>query len=799
MRTIAITDGQILIDGQPRIILTASLFPFRVPRHQWASRMEAVKRLGYDAIDAYFPWNHHETTPGTWDFDGEKDVAAFLSQAADAGLLVLARPGPYICSEWDGGGLPAWLATTPGLRLRQAEPGYLRAVQGWYDRIIPIIAAHQYPDGGPVIMVQLENELDFFDCDDPPAYLGALAGLARERGLRVPLIACAGQGDISRATGDVADLIPAVNLYPSDDSDQIEAQAAYYRDAMATRGLPLIVTETNRCHRTLKRLLLCGAKLLGPYLQASGWNNAGGPSINNWGDPLGFMTHDYDFGGALDPDGNERADAAQARVLTGLIHTLGPRLATATPTAPEGVEHADGLIVDALDIGAGGQLIGLTNLTDTPHTAVIAPRAEPVEVPAGTTLLIVRDTIDGAVTVAVEPTPPPVALYTGTAPRPAGFAIAEATSTWETVRASTSPAPLETLGIYRGAGRYRATIPAGTIGLVLGGAADIVDVASAQWRTGWFAGGGTDRWLPAPTSLDSQPVTVTTRIWGHSNFDDNRLPSLRLGSLKGLSVILAVTGSHDITTGWTVSGVSGPHIGTTPPPVGGIGWMSSTFPQTVRYTRRLHPCDEGTAAIHAPGIQARADVAVRGTTVGVLTPLITTLLLGPLAAGDEISLTVTRTWGEPVGDITLLTGTPIGTCAVDRQDTPNLAEDIERAVFAPAECPVRVPADGSRWLRIPAATLHADGRANAIVRANGHSLLITAMAGHTNLGRLFVGGTIPGAQLRGGRGDLLLVPADPPADLHLLLEPTGEDGGSLTDLRIGGPLDRHAIRPPEAG
>ena len=797
MRTIDIADGQIIIDGQPRIILTASLFPFRVPRNQWTSRMEAVKRLGYDAIDVYFPWNHHETAPGVWDFDGQKDVAAFLGLAADAGLLVLARPGPYICSEWDGGGLPAWLTTTAGLRLRQAEPTYLQAVRAWYDRIIPIIAAHQYPDGGPVIMVQLENELDFFDCDDPAAYMGALVGLARERGIRVPVIACAGQGDIGRATGDAAGLIPAINLYPSDDSDQIEAQAAYYRDALAQRGLPLIVTETNRCHRTLKRLLLSGAKLLGPYLQASGWNNAGGPSINNWGDPIGFMTHDYDFGGAIDPDGNERTDAAQARVITGLIHRLGERLAAATPTAPVGVEHSDGLIVNALDLGAGGQLIGLTNLTDTPRAATVNPLPAPVEVPAGTTLLVTRDTADGEVIVSVEQAPPAVEPYTGEASRPAELAVAEALATWETVRTSTSPAPLETFGIYREAGRYRATVPAGTIGLVLQAAADIIDVASPQWRTGWFANGGTDRWLPAPTSLDAQPLIVTTRVWGHSNFDDDRLPSLHLGSFKGLSAILAVTGSHDISTGWIISGVSGPHIGATPPPVGGIGWMSSTFPQTVRYTKRVDPHHHGTAAIHVPGIHARAEVAVNGTTIGVLTPLRTTLWLGHLAAGDEITLTVTRTWGEPMGDVTLLTGTSIDTCDLEHQGTRTLLADLDHVTFNPVDGPVHVPAGQARWLRVSAEALVAGGRPNVVVRADGAGLLATAIVGQVNLGRLFVGDMIPGARLRGGQGDILLVPADPPSDLYLLLEAARDVDGILTELRIGGPIDQHATRPPE--
>ncbi len=81
---------------------------------------------GYTLVDVYVPWNFHETAPGGWDFTGRRDVGEFLDLARDAGLGVIARPGPYICSEWDGGALPAWLTLEDGLALRQAEPRYLR-------------------------------------------------------------------------------------------------------------------------------------------------------------------------------------------------------------------------------------------------------------------------------------------------------------------------------------------------------------------------------------------------------------------------------------------------------------------------------------------------------------------------------------------------------------------------------------------------------------------------------------------------------------------------------------------------
>lgn len=788
MRSIEITDGQILIDGTSRVLLVASLFPFRVPRSQWIRRIEAVKNLGYDGLDVYIPWNYHEYTPGNWDFEGGRDISAFLDAANDAGLLVLARPGPYICSEWDGGGLPAWLPTIPGLRLRQNEPTYLGQVGRWFDHILPILSSHQYTNGGPVIMVQLENELDFFDCDDPSGYMQALVDMARARGISVPLVACAGQGDVSRATGDVPGVVPAVNLYPSDDSDQIEQAARYYGTALAERGYPLIVTETNRAHRTLKRLVASGAKLLGPYLQASGWNMEYGTSINNWGDPLGFMTHDYDFGGALDPNGDERCDAGGARTLAHVIHSLGERLARAVPGDPVGVDDED-LVLAALNLDGGGQLLSLTNLTTAEKSTRVSPRSEPIVIPPESTVLVVRDVVDGEVVVTVEEPSTAELPHADTIPSQVEIMASDSRSGWVVHRSDCQPAALENEGIYRGAGRYEVDVPVGTRGLILRSAADIVDVRCGEWCTGWFANGGTDAWVPLPCEEDQRSAAITTRVWGHSNFDDGRLPSLRLGSCKGLTGIMAVRCECDISSGWTVSSVNGPRVGSTPPPLGGLGWISSTYPQTLRYTRSVGT--SGCAAVRTPSLHTRLEVALNGELIGTMTPLSTTLWIGPVSEGDEISVTVTKLWGEEVGDMILLTGENIAKCQLSRQDTATLCQSRDDAVFAQEQFPVHIQPGEALWLRVPSRFFSADaGQSNAILRAFGEGLLITALSGQTNLGRLWVGDMIPGAQLRGGQGDILLIPTDDGNGCDLLLEATGDVPGVLTSLTVGGPLDQ---------
>lgn len=396
---VALGPSGLVLDGSEQVRLCASLFYFRIPRESWASRLEAVRASGYDLVDVYVPWNFHEVAPGRWDFEGRRDVAAFLDLAHAAGLRVIARPGPYICSEWDGGALPAWLTLEEGLRLRQAEPRYLAHVEAWFDQVLPLLAAREHGRGGAVVAVQLENELDFFDCEDRAGYVGRLRDLALRHGIGVPLVACAGQGDLTGATGDVDGVAPAFNFYPDDRSAFVEPEVRRYADLVAGRGLPLLVTETNRLHATLRRLVVSGAKVVAPYLQASGYDFGWTPSVGNWGDPGGFMSHDYDFGGYLDPVGAARPEHAEARVLSAVLRTLGPALARATAAPAPGAYTADvatSASPSRLVLDGGGELLGVPNLTDEPGTVTL-PRpgdgsAEvTVPLPPASCLLVLRD------------------------------------------------------------------------------------------------------------------------------------------------------------------------------------------------------------------------------------------------------------------------------------------------------------------------------------------------------------------------------------------------------------------------
>ncbi|MEW2296352.1 beta-galactosidase [Streptomyces sp. NPDC006743] len=162
---LAFADGTLLRAGRPHRVLAGSLHYFRVRPEQWADRLARLAALGLNTVDTYVPWNFHERVPGEVRFDGGRDLARFAGLAQETGLDVIVRPGPYICAEWDNGGLPAWLTGTPGMRPRTSYRPFLEAVGRWFDELVPRIAALQAARGGPVVAVQIENEYGSYGDD----------------------------------------------------------------------------------------------------------------------------------------------------------------------------------------------------------------------------------------------------------------------------------------------------------------------------------------------------------------------------------------------------------------------------------------------------------------------------------------------------------------------------------------------------------------------------------------------------------------------------------------------------------
>ncbi|MFI8949831.1 beta-galactosidase family protein [Streptomyces sp. NPDC053750] len=199
--TLTHADGTFLRAGRPHRVLSGSLHYFRVHPEQWADRLERLSALGLNTVDTYVPWNFHERRPGEVRFDGWRDLARFARLAQRAGLDVMVRPGPYICAEWDNGGLPAWLTGTPGMRLRSSHQPYLDAVGRWFDALVPRIAALQAAHGGPVVAVQIENEYGSYG--DDHAYVRWVRDALVDRGITELLYTADGPTELMLDGGTV--------------------------------------------------------------------------------------------------------------------------------------------------------------------------------------------------------------------------------------------------------------------------------------------------------------------------------------------------------------------------------------------------------------------------------------------------------------------------------------------------------------------------------------------------------------------------------------------------------------------
>lgn len=185
MSTFEIGDADFLLDGEPFRILSGALHYFRVHEDLWRDRIVKARQMGLNTIETYIAWNEHSPTPGTFTTDGRLDIARFLGIVHEEGMHAIVRPGPYICAEWDNGGLPAWLFQDAGVGIRRSEPRYLAHVTDFLESVYAIVAPLQVAHGGPVILVQIENEYGAYGADKD--YLTELTDLTRRCGITVPL------------------------------------------------------------------------------------------------------------------------------------------------------------------------------------------------------------------------------------------------------------------------------------------------------------------------------------------------------------------------------------------------------------------------------------------------------------------------------------------------------------------------------------------------------------------------------------------------------------------------------------
>lgn len=176
---------QFELNGKPFKILSGAVHYFRIHPSQWADTLYNLKALGFNTVETYIPWNRHEPQPNQFDFSGQLDIEKFIQTAQALNLYVILRPSPFICAEWEFGGLPAWLLNRPNIRLRANDPQFLAAVEHYYQNLLPHLVPYQVSNGGPVLMMQIENEYGSFGEDQ--AYLKQIRADLKAGRVTVPL------------------------------------------------------------------------------------------------------------------------------------------------------------------------------------------------------------------------------------------------------------------------------------------------------------------------------------------------------------------------------------------------------------------------------------------------------------------------------------------------------------------------------------------------------------------------------------------------------------------------------------
>ena len=156
--TFATGDKTFLLNGKPFVVKAAEIHYPRIPRQYWEHRIKMCKALGMNTICIYIFWNIHEQREGVYDFSGQNDVAEFCRLAKKNGMYVIVRPGPYVCAEWEMGGLPWWLLKKKDIRLREQDPYFMSCVDRFEKKVAEQLAPLTIQRGGPIIMVQVENE-----------------------------------------------------------------------------------------------------------------------------------------------------------------------------------------------------------------------------------------------------------------------------------------------------------------------------------------------------------------------------------------------------------------------------------------------------------------------------------------------------------------------------------------------------------------------------------------------------------------------------------------------------------------
>ncbi|XP_060084026.1 beta-galactosidase-1-like protein 2 [Ylistrum balloti] len=330
---------QFYLNGKPFQLLGGSIHYFRILPEYWHERLKQLKACGLNTVTVYVPWNLHEVYPGEFQFTGRLNLRRFIEIAHELDLYVSFRPGPFICAEWEFGGLPSWLLKDPNMAVRSNYPRYTQAVERYFTRLLKEVADLQFSRGGPIIAVQVENE--FGSYSNEVSHLAFLKQLLLKNGIVEMLFTSDSYLAYNMSGLDRApfytEALPTANF-----ADIHQGYGLFLKILRMSEDFPLVVTEfwsgwfdhwgqghntraVDVFRNTLKSLLDDGASV-NVYMFHGGTNFGftSGANIEKDGYQSDVTSYDYDTLVSEDGQLTQKYFAARDLIRTISLSAQGP-------------------------------------------------------------------------------------------------------------------------------------------------------------------------------------------------------------------------------------------------------------------------------------------------------------------------------------------------------------------------------------------------------------------------------------------------------------------------------------------
>lgn len=338
--TFTLGTSDFLLDGQPFQIISGEMHPARIPSEYWRHRIQMAKAMGCNTISAYIFWNYHEQEEGVFDFEtGNRNLKEFFRIVQDEGLWLVVRPGPYVCAEWELGGIPPYLLRIPDIKLRCMDPRYMAAAERYIARLAEEIKPFMVTKGGPLLMIQIENEYGSFGNDRN--YLLRLREVWKTAGVDIPTFTGDGPTTYMLEAGSLPG--SAVGL------DSGSSPAHWELASKMNPGVPVWSSETypgwlthwgEKWARTdtselLKevRFLMDNKKSFNFYVVHGGTNFGYTAGANSGGKGYEPDVTSYDYDAPIDEQGNATPKYLALREILGSYLPKGKKL----PPVPDPV------------------------------------------------------------------------------------------------------------------------------------------------------------------------------------------------------------------------------------------------------------------------------------------------------------------------------------------------------------------------------------------------------------------------------------------------------------------------------